>query len=77
VALRAGERGLRDLVAIVTGAPPWLVPGGALVVELDPRQVDAVTAAARAAGFAETEVHRDLAGRDRVVVGRLRPDAGR
>jgi release factor glutamine methyltransferase len=70
-ALRAGEHGLRDLQAIVAGAPGWLAPGGALIVELDPRQVEPVQGAARDAGFAETAVHRDLAGRERMVVARL------
>ena len=76
VVQRAGEHGLADLQVIVAGAPRWLAPGGALVVELDPRQVGAVQAAARSAGFVETTVRRDLAGRERVLVARLgRPSA--
>ena len=69
-ALHAGEDGLDDLRVLVSGAPRWLVPGGALVLEMDPRQTATVVALADDAGFVDAEVHRDLAGRDRVVVAR-------
>ena len=47
-------------------------PGGAaLVVELAPHQGAAATELARAAGFADVEVRRDLADRDRVLVARV------
>ena len=69
-ALHAGEDGLDDLRVLVSGAPRWLVPGGALVLEMDPRQTATVVALAGDAGFVDAEVHRDLAGRDRVVVAR-------
>ncbi|MEP6758306.1 MAG: peptide chain release factor N(5)-glutamine methyltransferase [Actinomycetota bacterium] len=48
----------------------WLGAGGAVVVEIDAREGSAVSAAARAAGFTEVRVLRDLTGRDRVVTGR-------
>jgi release factor glutamine methyltransferase len=69
-ALVAGPSGLEALERIVAGAPSWLSPAGALVVELAPHQVGAVAAAARAAGFSSVEVHPDLAGRDRALVAR-------
>ncbi|MFN8053067.1 MAG: peptide chain release factor N(5)-glutamine methyltransferase [Acidimicrobiales bacterium] len=71
-ALRSGDDGLDDLRAIVAGAPRWLRPGGALVVELDPRQAVEVETLAAAAGFAETATHADLTGRDRFVSAVLR-----
>ncbi len=65
VALFAGDDGLDDLRQIVAGSPRWLAPGGALVVELDPRQADVVTALAGEAGLVDVAVGNDLAGRVR------------
>lgn len=70
-ALYAGPDGLEDLREIIAGAPAWMRAGGALVVELDPRQIEPVRALMSGAGFVESEVHRDLAGRERIVLGRL------
>lgn len=69
-ALVAGPTGLEHLERIVDQAPRWLSRPGALVVELAPHQADAVSNAARAAGFSQVEVRPDLAGRDRVVLAR-------
>ena len=46
-----GVGGMADVEAIVAGAPGWLRPGGALVVEIAPHQADAAVDAARRAGF--------------------------
>jgi release factor glutamine methyltransferase len=72
-ALRAGPDGLDDLRVIVAGAPAWLRPGGALVVELDPRQAAPVAALMQDAGFVDVVVTPDLTGRDRIVSGLLAP----
>ena len=69
VALRAGPDGRRDLTLIVEGAPEWLRRGGSLVVELDPRQAEAVAEHMTVSGLVAS-VHHDLAGRERIVVGR-------
>jgi len=69
-ALFAGPDGLDDLRVLVSGASEWLRPEGALVLEIDPRQAEAVTDLARSCGFGEIAVHRDLSGRDRAVVAR-------
>ncbi len=69
-ALVAGPSGLEDLEHVVFGAPEWLKPQGALVVEAAPHQVDAVVSLAGQAGFAEVSHHLDLTGRPRVVVAR-------
>lgn len=74
-ALYAGDDGLDDLRVLVSEAPAWLAPGGALVLEMDPQQTEVVAELARAAGFAEVEVHRDLFGRDRAVVARMTSSA--
>jgi release factor glutamine methyltransferase len=69
-ALVAGPSGLEDVAAIVTGAPSWLAPGGAVVIELAPAQAaDAVRLAAER-GLAGAAVLPDLAGRPRALVGR-------
>lgn len=70
-ALRSGPDGLDDLRAIVAGAPRWLAPGGALVVELDPRQAATVAGLMAEAGFGDVEIVPDLVGRDRIVAGRI------
>lgn len=70
LALFGGEDGcevLRALAAEVAGA---LAPGGLAAFELDPRQADAVAGWLGAAGLVDVRVHRDPAGRPRVVSGR-------
>ncbi|HET7489308.1 MAG TPA: peptide chain release factor N(5)-glutamine methyltransferase [Acidimicrobiales bacterium] len=70
-ALVAGPTGLEDVAAIVEEAPAWLNRPGALVVEIAPHQRAAAAALAEAAGFDEVDVRADLAGRARVLVGRV------
>ena len=69
-ALRSGADGLDDIRVIVAGAPGWLAPGGALVVEHAPDQAGAVRALASDAGFGHVRTGTDLAGRDRFLVAR-------
>lgn len=69
-ALFAGDDGLAVLRPLVAGAGAVLAPGGALLVEIDPRQAEPVREAFAAAGFGALEVLRDLAGDARVVAGR-------
>ena len=74
LALFAGEDGtdvLRALCAEVAGA---LAPGGYAAFELDPRQAERVAGWLAEAGLVATTVHRDAAGRPRVVSAR-RPAA--
>jgi release factor glutamine methyltransferase len=66
IALRSGPDGLDAIRAIVAGAPDWLRPGGALVVELAPGQSEAVLDLASARGYSDAEVTPDLTGRLRV-----------
>ena len=69
-ALFAGPDGTDVLRAIAEQVAAMLTPGGSVLVELDPRQADAVCAWFREAGLARIEVHRDAAGRQRVVSAR-------
>lgn len=72
-ALYAGPRGTEDLEAILAGAAPWLAPGGVVVLECGPHQASGLVVTAASLGFADTEVHVDLTGRDRTVVARTAP----
>jgi release factor glutamine methyltransferase len=69
-ALVSGPSGTEALEAIVGAAPDWLEPEGVLVLELAPHQATPLAELAATAGFASVEVHRDLTGRDRVLVAR-------
>jgi release factor glutamine methyltransferase len=70
-ALIAGPSGLEAIERIVADAPAWLARPGALVLEIGETQGDAASELVLAAGFSSAEVHPDLAGRPRVLVGRL------
>jgi release factor glutamine methyltransferase len=69
-ALFAGPDGTDVLRAIATQVGEVLAPGGAVLVELDPRQADAMIGWFREGGFVEIGAHRDAAGRQRVVSAR-------
>jgi len=69
-ALFGGEDGFEVLRPLVAGAREVLKPGGYLLVEIDPKQAEAVAAQCGDAGFSETAPLRDLAGRIRVIAAR-------
>jgi len=69
-ALIAGPTGLEAVEELVEGAPEWLAPGGALVVEIAPHQSDRVLELVSTAPFQGAEVRPDLNGRARVLVAR-------
>jgi release factor glutamine methyltransferase len=71
-ALIAGPSGLDDLTVLVAGAPVWLRPGGALVLEHAPDQGERLVRMALHAGFVEARTATDLVGRERALVARLR-----
>jgi len=70
VALYSGRTGLEATEEILAGAPEWLAPGGAVVLELSDGTAGRVERLATSAGLAEVAVHPDLAGTDRVLVAR-------
>jgi release factor glutamine methyltransferase len=72
-ALVGGADGLAVHRAVLAGAGARLRRGGAVVLEIGATQGGAVAGIARAAGFAQVDVRRDLAGRDRIVVARRSP----
>lgn len=69
-ALLAGPDGLDDVRTIVAQAGPRLRSGGALVLEIGFDQGDAVRQLLVAAGFVDVEIRPDLAGLDRIAIGR-------
>jgi release factor glutamine methyltransferase len=72
-ALFAGPDGLDDLRLIAEQASRWVRPGGWLVLEIGADQGAAVAELLESRGFGNVVVRPDLAGRDRVAVGRV-PD---
>jgi release factor glutamine methyltransferase len=70
--LDGGPTGLRAIKRLLRQAPPYLKPGGALVLEIGDDQAQAVRRTARQHfPRAHIEVRQDLAGLDRVTVIRL------
>ena len=65
-ALFAGPEGLDDYRLLLPQLPALLAPGGLVLVEIGADQADAVSAIADGAGLAAA-LHRDLAGRPRVL----------
>ena len=67
MALRGGSDGLDGARQILADAPRWLRPGGSVLLELSPDQMDAAAAVSRASGLVVDTVHPDLTGRHRVL----------
>lgn len=68
-ALLADRAGLAHLEHLVDHAPTWLRADGALILELDPRQVPVIVERAERR-FAQVEAREDLTDRPRAVVAR-------
>jgi release factor glutamine methyltransferase len=73
-ALVGGPSGTEALAAVIGGASGWLAEQSVLVSEIAPHQVGPARELALKAGFRQVAVHRDLAGRDRVLVARSQGD---
>ena len=69
LALDGGSDGLDLVRRIVQDAPNWLVPGGALAMEIGAGQAPAVAELFAARGFTDVRSERDLARIERVVHG--------
>ena len=70
LALDGGADGLDVYRRLVREAVTALNPRGLLALEVDERRADATALLATQAGFVETTVHPDLAGRPRYVTAR-------
>lgn len=69
-ALYAGADGLDDIRTLIAGAPDRLAADGHLVLEIGADQGGAVRDLLVTHGYRDAAIHPDLAGRDRVAVGR-------
>jgi len=69
-ALVSGLDGLRDLQIIIASAKQYLSPEGYLLLEHGATQAGQVQAILMQAGYVEIVSYHDLAGMDRVTVGR-------
>ncbi|MCP4547649.1 MAG: peptide chain release factor N(5)-glutamine methyltransferase [bacterium] len=69
-ALFGGEDGLDAYRYLAAAGPSRLHDGGIMAVEIGADQGEAVTDILRAGGFGEIALHRDYAGRDRIVIAR-------
>ena len=70
VALWSGPAGHEAVEQVIGGAARWLRPGGALVLEVASHRARQTAGMASGAGFSDVRVERDLAGLERVVIGR-------
>ena len=70
-ALVSGADGLDDIRVIIQAAPAHLQPGGWLLLEHGFDQAEDVRALLATAGFAEVHSRRDLAGHERISLGRF------
>lgn len=71
LALVGGEDGMRDIRRIVEDASQFLQPGGWLTFEHGYDQAVRAARLLQQAGFVQIETQRDLAGHDRVALGRF------
>jgi release factor glutamine methyltransferase len=69
IALESGEDGLSHIRSILEKAPHYLNPGGWLILEMDPNQIDAVSQMIRCNDYyQDISVIKDYSHRDRVVI---------
>jgi release factor glutamine methyltransferase len=73
-ALVAGQGGLAELTALVTGAPDHLRDNGWLLLEHGCEQGTAVRGLLSGRGFSEVATRRDMAGLERISGGRWRAE---
>lgn len=71
LALDGGQDGLSFYRRIISSAPRFLADGGLLAVEIGINQASAVKTLMNASNFVSVEVFKDLAGIERVIVGRI------
>jgi release factor glutamine methyltransferase len=74
LALDGGEDGLDLIRRIAAEAPPFLSPGGTLLMEADPDQMTTIAWILERRGYSDIQMYRDLTGRTRVISGRYEVD---
>ena len=71
LALDGGRDGLDLIRKIVSQAPEHLSPGGILLLEASPEQMPAIKTLLEKEHFNKIKIHKDLAGKDRVISAHL------
>jgi release factor glutamine methyltransferase len=71
LALRGGTDGTAVAERLIRASPSRLASGGWLLLEASSLQINKLYALMDQAGFHSIDVDKDLAGRDRVIAGRL------
>ncbi|MDR0760867.1 MAG: peptide chain release factor N(5)-glutamine methyltransferase [Treponema sp.] len=69
LALDGGKDGLDLIRRIIAEAPPFLCPGGTLLMEADPDQIRTIAGILESRGYSDIQMYRDLAGQMRVIGG--------
>ena len=64
-----GDDGLDFIRSIIASAPRNLTPGGRLLFEADPDQMEAIKLEFEKYKYNDIIIRKDLAGRDRVIAG--------
>jgi release factor glutamine methyltransferase len=72
IALDGGEDGLDLIRRLIPQAARRLAKGGRLLIEADPRQMEAIGVILKENQFPDPETHSDLTGRARVISASLR-----
>jgi methylase of polypeptide subunit release factors len=72
LALDGGEDGLALIRRITAESPDHLTPGGALLLEADPRQMETISGILASCGYSGVKIYSDLSQRPRVIRGFLR-----
>ena len=67
LALDGGQSGLEVTGKIISLAPEHILPGGTILLEAAPEEMPAIRALLETNGFSTVRIHRDMAGRDRVI----------
>lgn len=70
LALDGGSDGIGPYHALIAPSFQCLTGGGHLLLEIGVTQAEAISALMAAAGFTDISLRQDLAGRDRVLIGR-------
>ncbi len=70
LALDGGDDGLDLIRILIPQAADRLIRGGYLLIEADPRQMESMAALMKEAGFSGIHCVKDLAGHERVILGR-------
>jgi release factor glutamine methyltransferase len=69
LALDGGKDGLDLIQRIIAEAPPFLCPGGTLLMEAEADQIRTIARILESWGYSDIQIDKDLAGQMRVISG--------